>query len=164
MQQIVRWTFDPRGCQLTKNRALMGPAKSRGSANAWSSIDSLHGHDRKSYRPSKQSRTTWQGGPCSASSMSPPAPTLRPLRKRCRGPNRESQRLKPRCNQSIYGRTKVRPCPKADLRRGCLKLRKHNPLLILVLALPVRVTHLAHLIRLEEQNLTQPLVGVDPRR
>src|SRR6266849_8675325 len=42
-----------------------------------------------------------------------------------------------------------------------LELRQNDSLLILVLALAVRVTGLAHLVGLEEQNLAQPFIGVD---
>src|ERR1700730_1351824 len=45
--------------------------------------------------------------------------------------------------------------------RTVLELRQHDSLLILVLALTVRVTGLAHLVGLKEQYLAQPFIGVD---
>jgi len=42
-----------------------------------------------------------------------------------------------------------------------LQLGKHNALLVLILALAIGVADLAGLIGTEEQNLAQPLVGVN---
>jgi hypothetical protein len=45
-----------------------------------------------------------------------------------------------------------------------LQLWKHDPFLRLVLSFAIRVAGLAHLIRLEEQNLAQTFIGINARR
>src|ERR1700746_1147430 len=41
------------------------------------------------------------------------------------------------------------------------KLRENDPLLFLILATAIGIADLAYLIGLEEQNLAEPLVGID---
>src|SRR3979411_2099413 len=57
-------------------------------------------------------------------------------------------------------------CPWPTVRRlkSMSEFRQHDSLLRLILAFTVRVTHLAHFISLEENDLAQTLVGVDLRR
>src|ERR1700736_457212 len=57
-------------------------------------------------------------------------------------------------------------CPRPTVRRlrSRSELRQHDSLLRLILAFTVRVTHFAHFISLEENDLAQTLVGVDLRR
>ena len=45
--------------------------------------------------------------------------------------------------------------------QALLQLRQHDALLGLILSFAIGVTGLADLIRLEEDNLAQPFVGVD---
>src|SRR6476620_6259889 len=45
--------------------------------------------------------------------------------------------------------------------QALLQLRQHDALLCLILSFAIGVTGLADLIRLEEDNLAQPFVGVD---
>jgi hypothetical protein len=50
---------------------------------------------------------------------------------------------------------------KIDYLSGMLELGKDDPLLLLILPLPVGIADLADLIGLKEQDLAQPFVGVD---
>ena len=50
---------------------------------------------------------------------------------------------------------------KIDYLSGMLELRKDDPLLLLILPLPVGIADLADLIGLNEQDLAQPFVSVD---
>src|SRR5216684_8153158 len=45
-----------------------------------------------------------------------------------------------------------------------LQLRQHDPLLRLVLSLAILIAGLADFVRLEEEDLAQPFIGVDLRR
>jgi hypothetical protein len=50
---------------------------------------------------------------------------------------------------------------KIDYLSGMLELGKDDPLLLLILPLPVGIADLADLVGLKEQDLAQPFVGVD---
>src|SRR6266550_1394741 len=64
----------------------------------------------------------------------------------------------------IAGQRNVLPTANDHQPIANLELRQNNPLLRLVLPLPIRVTYFAHFIGLEENNLAQPLIGVNACR
>src|SRR3990170_7422588 len=68
---------------------------------------------------------------------------------------------RPRLLLLLFSHERPPPGPRNRGRRLSLDRRKDDPLLALVLPLPVRVGRLAGLVGLEEEDLGDPLGGVD---
>src|SRR6266542_1406582 len=68
---------------------------------------------------------------------------------------------RPRLLLLLFSHERSPPGPEAGAGAGALDRREDDPLLALVLPLPIRIGRLAGLIGLEKEDLGDPLVGVD---